>query len=130
MAAAGARHHFEPYAQQLIRDERGNVVQAVTRQAVDTAGLLARLPRRIDKLATRMEEGRLAVDAPRVDRRLARLERLGRRILSAVLFGALLIGGILLRPDDPVLGTVLLIAAVPPLLHALLAGVLGSRGPV
>lgn len=120
----------EPYAATLLREERGNVVQAVTRQAVDTAGLLARLPRRIDKLATRMEEGRLAVDAPRVDRRLARLERLGRRILSAVLFGALLIGGILLRPDDPVLGTVLLIAAVPPLLHALLAGVLGSRGPV
>lgn len=120
----------EPYAATLLREERGNVVQAVTRQAVDTAGLIARLPRRIDKLATRMEEGRLAVDAPRVDRRLARLERLGRRILSAVLFGALLIGGILLRPDDPVFGTILLVAAVPPLLHALLAGVLGSRGPV
>ncbi|WP_322411576.1 ABC1 kinase family protein [Microbacterium invictum] len=120
----------EPYAATLLREERGNVLQAVTRQAVDTAGLITRLPRRIDKLATRMEEGRLAVDAPRVDRRLARLERLGRRILSAVLFGALLIGGILLRPDDPVFGTILLLAAVPPLLHALLAGVLGSRGPV
>ncbi|MEI3867464.1 AarF/UbiB family protein [Microbacterium sp. CCNWLW134] len=120
----------EPYAATLLREERGNVVQAVTRQAVDTVGLVARLPRRIDKLATRMEEGRLAVDAPRVDRRLARLERLGRRLLSAVLFGALLIGGILLRPDDPVFGTILLIASVPPLLHALLAGVLGSRGPV
>lgn len=116
----------EPYAAGLMRDERGNVAQALARQATDAVAVAARLPRRLDKLTTRLEEGKLAVDAPRIDRRLARLERLGRRILSAVLFAALLVGGILLRPDDPVLGTVLLVASIVPLLHALFAGVVSS----
>jgi predicted unusual protein kinase regulating ubiquinone biosynthesis (AarF/ABC1/UbiB family) len=120
----------EPYAATLLREERGNVVQALTRQATNAVGVAARLPRRLDKLTTRLEEGKLAVDAPRLDRRLARLERLVRRLLSAVLFGALLVGGILLRPDDPVLGTVLLVTSIAPLLHALFAGLVGSRGPV
>jgi len=46
-----------------------------------------------------------------------------RRVLSAILFTALLIGGILLRPTDPTVGLVLMIASVLPLAHALFAGV-------
>ena len=64
----------EPYAATLLREERGNVVQAVTRQAVDTAGLLARLPRRIDKLATRMEEAILEDDAEAEHLRLVEMQ--------------------------------------------------------
>ncbi|MDF2555292.1 MAG: transporter [Microbacterium sp.] len=66
----------------------------------------------------------MKIDTPRLDRRVASLERLARRILSAVLFAALLIAGALLRPDDPVLGTVLLVTSVLPLLHALFSGLL------
>jgi hypothetical protein len=40
-----------------------------------------------------------------------------------VLFAALLIGGILLRSSDEVLGTVLVGVSAVPLLHALFAGV-------
>ncbi|WP_137843213.1 AarF/UbiB family protein [Microbacterium sp. 2FI] len=118
----------EPYAGQLIRDESGNVVQAFAKQAVSVAGVVARLPQRIDDLATRLEDGRLAVDSPKLDRRIARLERTGRRIVSAILFAGLLVGGVLLRADDVVFGTVLMAAAVIPLLHALFAGVGGRRG--
>jgi len=53
-----------------------------------------------------------------------------RRVISAILFTALLIGGILLRADDPVFGTVLLAASVVPLLHALFAGIVSGRGRV
>ncbi|MDT0180378.1 AarF/UbiB family protein [Microbacterium sp. ARD31] len=115
----------EPYAQQLIRDERGSFVQSIGREAVSFAGVAARLPRRLDDLVSRVEEGRLQVDTPRLDQRLRGLERMSRRVVSAVLFAGLLIGGAVLRPEEPVTGTVLMAASVPPLLHALFAGFAG-----
>ncbi|GAA1958705.1 ABC1 kinase family protein [Microbacterium aquimaris] len=119
----------EPYAQRLIRDERGNLVQAFASEAASVAGLVARMPRRVDDVLTRLEDGRLAVDSPRLDARVRGLETLARRVVSAVLFAGLLIAGAVLRPDDPVAGTALMFASVPALLHALLAGILARRLP-
>ncbi|TFC82777.1 AarF/ABC1/UbiB kinase family protein [Cryobacterium cheniae] len=119
----------EPYSAQLIRAEGGNVVQAAARQAVSVAGIIARLPRRLDNLTTRFDEGTVSVQTPRLERRLVGLERTGRQIISAILFAALLIGGILLRAEDVVIGTVLMAVSVLPLLHALFAGILARRGP-
>jgi len=62
------------------------------------------------------------VASPGLERRVARLERTVGRAVSALLFGALLIAGAVLRADDAVLGAVLMIGSVLPLLHALLAG--------
>ncbi|PPF80300.1 ABC transporter [Subtercola sp. Z020] len=112
----------EPYAQQLIRDERGNVVQDVARQALGSATVALRLPGRLDALATRFEDGTVAVTTPSVERRIARLERTARRVVSAVLFAALLIAGAVIRADDVVFGTVLMAVSALPLLHALFAG--------
>lgn len=117
----------EPYAAQLLRDERGNLVQGFAQDALSTVGVAARLPRRIDALVTRIENGRLAVDVPAIDRRVARLERTARRIVSAVLFAGLLIGGILLLGPAPVLGIVLMSVSVLPLLHAVFAGLVARR---
>lgn len=112
----------EPYAARLVSDERGNVAQDLGREALEIARLAWRLPRRADALITRLEDGDVAIESPRLERRVARLERTGRRLVSAVLFGALLIAGAILRADDAVLGTVLLAVSGLPLLHALLAG--------
>jgi predicted unusual protein kinase regulating ubiquinone biosynthesis (AarF/ABC1/UbiB family) len=112
----------EPYAAQLIRDERGNIVQDVAQQALDAASVALRLPRRLDSLADQLENGTLAVSSPRLEKQVARLDLVGRRIVSALLFGALLIAGVLLRPDDEVLGTVLMAVSALPLLHVLFAG--------
>ena len=112
---------------QLLRDERGNIAQAVGKEVVSIAGLAARLPRRLDELVTRIQDGEISVDTPRLDRRVARLERMVRRVVSAVLFAGLFIGGAVLRPEDPVFGSVLMIGSVLPLLHALFAG--ARRGP-
>ena len=112
----------EPYAAQLIRDERGNIAQDLGRQALDIAAVTLRLPKRLDALADRLEDGSLSVGSPKLERQVARLDRTARRLVSALLFGALLIAGAVLRPDDAVLGTVLMIASVLPLLHALFAG--------
>ena len=117
----------EPYAGRLIRQESGNVVQAFGKQAVSVAGIAARLPQRIDDLTTRIEEGRLSVQSPRLERRMASLERTGRRIISTVLFAALFIGGIVLRAEDAVFGTVVMSVSLLPLLHALFAGWVSRR---
>lgn len=117
----------EPYSAQLIRDERGNVAQAFAKEAVSIAGIAARLPRRIDDLVTRAEEGRLAVESPRAEQRMRSLERVVRRAVSAVLFAGLFIGGAVLRADETAFGTVLMAVSVIPLLHAVFAGA-GRRG--
>ncbi len=120
----------EPYSAQLIRAEGGNLVMDIAKRALSLAGLLARLPQRLDDLTTRITEGNVSVQNPRLERRLGQLERTGRRLVSAMLFAALLIGGILLRPQDEVFGTWLMIASAVPLLHALFAGVVARRGPL
>jgi predicted unusual protein kinase regulating ubiquinone biosynthesis (AarF/ABC1/UbiB family) len=112
----------EPYAQRLIREERGNVVRDLGTRVSDTAGTIARLPGRLDALLTRIDEGALPISDPTLERRVGALERTLRRAISALVFGALLAGGVLLRPDDEVLGTVLLVVSVLPLAQALLPG--------
>lgn len=112
----------EPYSAQLIRAEGGNLVADVAKRALSAAGALVRLPERLDDLTSRLADGTLAVQNPRLEKRMLNLERTGRRLVSAVLFGVLLIGGILLRSDDRVLGTVLMASSALPLLHSLLAG--------
>ncbi len=119
----------EPYSAQLIRAEGGNLLQDAGKRLLSSVGIIARLPQRLDTLATRMEEGRLAVETPRLERRVAALERTGRRVISTILFAALLIGGILLRGQDVVFGTILMAASVLPLVHALLAGMGTQRRP-
>ncbi|MET3721446.1 MULTISPECIES: AarF/UbiB family protein [unclassified Arthrobacter] len=112
----------EPYAAQLLRDERGNIVQDVAQQALDAAGVAVRLPNRLDRLLTRIEDGSLSVSNPRLERQMARLNRTAQRSASALIFGALLIAGSVVRADDTVLGSVLMIASVVPLLHGLWVG--------
>lgn len=112
----------EPYAARLLREERGNLLQDAGRQAFDAAGTALRLPQRLDRLVTHIEEGSLAVGAPRAERLVARLDRTVRRAGSAVIFGALLIAGAIVRPDDGLFGTGLMLASLAPLLHALWPG--------
>ncbi|MFE5672589.1 ABC1 kinase family protein [Agromyces sp. NPDC056523] len=119
----------EPYAAKLLSDERGNIVQAFGQQALSYAGTVARLPQRMDAIADRIEQGRLVASSPKIEQRMVRLERAAQRIVSAVLFVGLFVGGILLRREEPVWGVALIVASVIPLLHAVFAGLFGRRGP-
>ncbi|MCS5728150.1 AarF/UbiB family protein [Herbiconiux moechotypicola] len=112
----------EPYAQRLIREERGNVAQDFGSQALSNLGLLWRMPARMDALLTSIDEGRVAVSVPGLERRIGRLERAAGRLGSALVFGSLLIAGALVRLTDEVFGTVLMVVSVLPLLHALFSG--------
>ena len=113
---------IEPYAAQLIRDERGSVVQDVAKQALDVAAVAVRLPKRLDALVTRVEDGDVAISIPRLERQVGRLDRSVRRLGSALVFGAVLIAGVLLRADDTVAGSVLMAASVVPLLILVVTG--------
>lgn len=112
----------EPYAQQLIREERGNVVRDFAREALSITEIAWRLPRRFDSLITRVEEGNFEVSNSKLERQLGQLNRIANRAVSAILFGALLVGGILLKPADAIFGTLLIASSALPLLHAIFSG--------
>jgi len=113
---------IEPFATRLMREESGNVVRSVAREALTAAGIVLRLPQRIDQLITRIDAGTVSVATPAIDRRLSRIERLIRRAIGAVVFAALLVGGILLLQFVAPLGIVLMCISVIPLAYAVLAG--------
>lgn len=119
----------EPYANQLLRDEARSTVKEVAQQAWTTVGVTARLPQRIDAVITTIEQGEITFDTSRLERRLNRLERIGLRAVSALLFAGLLIGGALLLPFNTPVAIVLMVVSVIPLVHVLLTGFLERRGP-
>ncbi|MBO9627085.1 MAG: AarF/ABC1/UbiB kinase family protein [Microbacterium sp.] len=111
----------EPYATQLLGEESAGMVQDLAKQAASSAGILWRMPGRIDSLLTRVDEGAVSFDTSRLERRLDRLEHVARRIASGVLFAALLVGGAILLAPAPPLGIVLMCVSALPLLHAAFA---------
>ena len=121
---------IEPYSAKLIRAEGGNVVQAFLREGLTSLSLLARLPRRMDAVITRAEMGQLSIRTPELERRTSALTRTVRQLISAVLFGVLFIGGLIVLDRDSVLGMWLMIASGVPLLHTLFAGVIARQGPL
>ncbi|MBH0128965.1 AarF/ABC1/UbiB kinase family protein [Salinibacterium sp. NK8237] len=118
---------IEPFAARLARDEGGGTVKELAKQALSSAGLILRLPQQLESVATLMQRGQLAVETPGADKRLRVIELLVRRLISAVLFTALLIGGILVRDTDPTIGLVLIIGSALPLAHVLFAGVVNRN---
>lgn len=112
----------EPFAAQLLRDERGNVVQEIAKEAVDAAGLALGLPKKINALLTRIDDGSLEVAIPRVERQLTQLNRAVNRISVVLVFAALVVAGALVRDTDEVLSNVLLLVSIAPLLYAPWAG--------
>ena len=118
----------EPYAGRLLRDESGNLIQDMAKQAMATAAITMRLPKRIDDIITRVDDGNVTFDTSRLERRLDRLEGIARRIASGVLFAAMLVGGALLVTPLPPLGITLICVSALPLLHSVFAGI-GRRGP-
>lgn len=114
---------IEPFAQRLAVDEGGGTLKEFAKQALSSAGLLLRLPQQLESVATLMQRGQLTVETPGADKRLRVIEQLVRRAVSAILFTALFLGGILMWPSDPSVGLVFMIVSALPLGHALLAGV-------
>jgi predicted unusual protein kinase regulating ubiquinone biosynthesis (AarF/ABC1/UbiB family) len=83
-----------PFAQDMIKEEAGEIWEQVLKEVTSFGALLLNLPRRVDNTLTKLESGKIAVRTPELDRHLRRLEHTNRKLVGAVLFAALLTGGI------------------------------------
>ncbi|GAA3933735.1 ABC1 kinase family protein [Microbacterium soli] len=108
----------EPYADRLLRDQTGGLLRDLGAQTLSNAGALWRLPARVDDALDRLDAGTLAFDVSGLEGRLDRIIRVAYRVVSAVLFSGMLVGGVLLLASVPPLGIVLMCASAIPLLHA------------
>ena len=118
---------IEPYGSRLLREQSGNAVVSVAKEAASLVGMALRLPGRIDSLITHVNEGTVTIATPSIDRRLTHLERLVHRAIGAVVFAGLLIGGVLLLPQVLPLGIVLMCVSAVPLAFAVVGGSGRSR---
>ena len=107
----------EPYAAQLIREERGNTLRDIAQEGISRLQLAWQLPRRIDTLITRVEEGNFEIAQPELERRVSRVNLTLTRLVSALIFAALLIAGVIALPEREPLGIVLMSLSAAPLLH-------------
>ena len=109
----------EPFARTVLSSGGASALRELPQKALSLATTLAGLPRRLDELTERIERGQIALRTPDVDRRLRALERVATRVVSAVVFAALLFAGVLVLPHYQVLGWMLMGASAVPLLHLL-----------
>lgn len=125
-----------PFATRLIREQAGSSAKEVAQRAVTSAAVTAKavvaLPGRLDHIITVVEEGDLSVKTPQVEHQLRRLERAAVRIVAAVVFVGLVIGGAVLRGSAGsgdswstaanVVGIVMMTVSAVPLLYAVFGG--------
>jgi predicted unusual protein kinase regulating ubiquinone biosynthesis (AarF/ABC1/UbiB family) len=104
-----------PFAKQLAAEELRHgwrdIADAIRQQVMALAGL----PRRLDSLAAKAEQGTIAVQAslaPEVRRTLERVDRAVRRLAWTVAAAALLVAGALLRAAAPADWLALLLMAL------------------
>jgi predicted unusual protein kinase regulating ubiquinone biosynthesis (AarF/ABC1/UbiB family) len=109
----------DPFARTILNSGGRGAIRDLPQKALSYGNTLARLPRRLDELAARIDSGQIAVRTPELDRRIRSVERSVSRLGSAITFAALLVAGVFLRPTDEVFGWVLMGVSAVPLLHVL-----------
>ena len=85
-----------PFAQKLVAEESRFGMDILLEEAKTYLRSLVSLPVKMSAVLTMLERGEVAVRIPEVDRRVTRLERAVRQLVSAILFTALLLTGMLL----------------------------------
>ena len=89
-----------PYAQQLLAEEVTGGWEFWRDEALDLVKTGLFLPRRLDRVLDIVEHGKLNVAVPELNRHLRRLEAGMRRMVGALVFAALLMGGVQLYLAD------------------------------
>jgi predicted unusual protein kinase regulating ubiquinone biosynthesis (AarF/ABC1/UbiB family) len=85
-----------PYVEKLMREDGRSGARLVFKEIAAMGRLLLGLPRRLDTLAARMEQGRLEVRMPEMKTHVARLEKGVRKLAGSIIFAAGLLAGTLL----------------------------------
>lgn len=91
---------LEPFARRLIGAEAGNIVNDYAREASELVGLLLALPRRMDRLLRRVEDGDLAAESlqPMVDG-MSGIEGAINRLTDTMLMMAFSVGWYFLKEE-------------------------------
>ena len=83
--------NLAPYAQKLMEDESGGMMNVLLKEVSETLTTLISLPKRTETLLNRIEQGKLEVRVPEISYHLGRLERMFRRLGESILLAAFLI---------------------------------------
>lgn len=112
-----------PFAKQLLAEEGSGGWEFWRAEALDIVQTTVFLPRRLDRVLDRIERGKMEVRVPELVIHLRRLEAVMRRLFAALIFAALLMGGVQLYvADKTVLGGILLGGAFLALLWSIITG--------
>jgi predicted unusual protein kinase regulating ubiquinone biosynthesis (AarF/ABC1/UbiB family) len=87
-----------PFARRLMADQRGSWLEVLLDRLAQEGAALVAIPSRLDAALGKLERGQLVVmasAAPDLERSLSRLTRAIGRLVAAVLFASLMIGGAL-----------------------------------
>ncbi|NTW29034.1 MAG: AarF/ABC1/UbiB kinase family protein [Coriobacteriia bacterium] len=112
-----------PYATSLVSGEQGgSTFDTILSEGSKILQTVIALPARADRVLTQIERGELNIQTPMLDLRIRRLERSVGRIVSGLVFSALLIAGAIVRAGDPGLSNLLMGVSVLPLLAIMFGG--------
>ncbi|SCQ46956.1 Putative unusual protein kinase [Propionibacterium freudenreichii] len=112
----------QPYADQLVTGDPGSQAKMILDEGRALLEITLGLPRRLTRVLTMVERGQLSVEIPEIERQLSHIEVGVRRVVAAVLFVGLLLGGILLRGNDPMWGLIMMGVSLVPLAYAVFGG--------
>lgn len=87
-------HSVLPWADRLIAEETRDQWKVWLGETVDTLRTVVSLPRRAETLIERIEQGRLEMRSPELNRRFQRVERAISRLGFSVIFAACLLGSV------------------------------------
>jgi predicted unusual protein kinase regulating ubiquinone biosynthesis (AarF/ABC1/UbiB family) len=82
-----------PYVEKLMREDGQSGARLVFKEVAAMGRLLLGLPRRLDTLAARLEQGRLEVRVPEMKAHVGRLERGVRKLAGSIIFAAGMLAG-------------------------------------
>jgi len=94
-----------PFAQELLAEEVTGGWEFWRDEAIDLVKTGLFLPRRLDRVLDMVERGKLDVRVPELTLHLRRIEAVMRRMIGALIFAALLMGGVQLYLDDKYVAT-------------------------
>jgi predicted unusual protein kinase regulating ubiquinone biosynthesis (AarF/ABC1/UbiB family) len=83
-----------PFAQKLVRQEAARGLDFWLKEILDVLAVAAALPTRVDGFIRYVESGKLEVQNPVLEQKIARLERSQWRAAEAIIFGVFFFGGV------------------------------------
>jgi predicted unusual protein kinase regulating ubiquinone biosynthesis (AarF/ABC1/UbiB family) len=113
-----------PFAQKLIAEETGGRnLEFWLGELVSLVQAMLVVPKRMDAVFSKIEKGEVAIRVPKIESHVVRLEWAMRQMVGALIFIALLLGGVqLYLAGEKPLGEVLLAGSTLTLIWILLTG--------